>query len=372
MPLAVVEYLKKHPLEQLLEEFPIRASTHIIHDNWVNLDYTSMAYDEAIKSHPIVCECRGLLLDMETLIPVARGFDRFFNYGELNTNFNFSSSFTVYPKLDGSLIMLYYAHNHWRWKTRGSANAHGTLNVSNLEKGFLTFEDLCDGLLLVNGWDLHALPRQYTYMFELTSQYNPVVVRYKAPTLSLLAIRHTLSGQFVDHQDLVATAGKLFGEANVLQPIFVTNNIDEVTEYVNSLDGLQDEGVVLVDENNQRLKIKNAEWCKLHKKVWGITQRKAVELVIENDADIDEICVYFPDLKTVVEKTRRDLTIMYEKLYSEYEAIKDIPLQKDFALEVLNTHKEYSSIFFAFRKQLNKEKIMQMIGKKYLENYTEE
>ena len=60
--------------------------------------------------HPVVRECRGLVLHAQTHDLVARSFPRFFNWGEMAEEmkgFDFSD-FTVHTKEDGSLVLLYF------------------------------------------------------------------------------------------------------------------------------------------------------------------------------------------------------------------------------------------------------------------------
>ena len=71
------------------------------------------------KMEPIVQECRGIILDY-ALNVVCRPFDRFFNYGEAETDKMDLTEYTYFPKLDGSLIKVYYWNNSWRIATRGT------------------------------------------------------------------------------------------------------------------------------------------------------------------------------------------------------------------------------------------------------------
>ena len=113
----VVDYLKMHSLEKLKNEFGIIVKEYP--DLYV-LNYDQI---ESPKTHPIVQECRGLILDKNYNI-VSRSFDRFFNYGENNTgeNCNFSKC-KIFEKLDGSLINVYYYNENWNVSTRGTAYA---------------------------------------------------------------------------------------------------------------------------------------------------------------------------------------------------------------------------------------------------------
>lgn len=366
--LAVVKYLKNHSVVELSQEFPIRVTKHPAY-NWYNFDYTSMAYDADIKKHPIVKECRGLLLDMDTLTPVARGFDRFFNLGELDTSFDTSQRFYVYPKLDGTYIMLFYADNKWHLKTRGSTTALGTVKDSN----DVTFHDLFMSYAKQQNWDFDTLPTYYTYLFELTTPFNPIVVRYPDTKATLIGIRSTQYGFLLNIDHFRCKLVQYFGDDNVLKSLMYTSNLREVTEYVASLNGLENEGVVLVDDYNTLLKIKNKDWTAFHKKVWGITAIKAIELLINNDPDLDEITVYFPDIANTIISTRKHLTDTYEYIYNDYLELKKLSTRKEFAQAVFSDikRKSYSPVYFGLYDNYPLEQLLTMIGKVYLNELKE-
>lgn len=78
-------------------------ATHSETDPLVILNYDQI---ESPKTHPVVRECRGLVLEKDTWNVVARAFTRFFNYGETDCQFDWSK-FTATTKEDGSLLLLY-------------------------------------------------------------------------------------------------------------------------------------------------------------------------------------------------------------------------------------------------------------------------
>jgi hypothetical protein len=85
-------------LEKLKEELGIKFK--IYHeDGIVILNYDQI---ESPKSHPIVIECRSLILNIYTLGVVSRKFDRFFNHGEcpeFYSDFDINRSYVFYPLL---------------------------------------------------------------------------------------------------------------------------------------------------------------------------------------------------------------------------------------------------------------------------------
>ena len=73
--MKTIEYIKKNGIESLKSEFGINVKEY---DDLFVLNYDQI---ESPKTHPIVQECRSLILDKQFNV-VSRSFDRFFNFGE--------------------------------------------------------------------------------------------------------------------------------------------------------------------------------------------------------------------------------------------------------------------------------------------------
>ena len=124
--LEVQKYLQTKTLENLTEELGIRCKVYE-EENIVLLDYDQI---ESPKTHPIVRECRSLILALSDFSIVSRKFDRFFNHGEAleyYSDFSFENA-VAFEKADGSLIGVYYNPftNRWDISTRGMAKAEGS------------------------------------------------------------------------------------------------------------------------------------------------------------------------------------------------------------------------------------------------------
>jgi hypothetical protein len=75
--LYVQQYLiDGNSLSSLNENYGIKTT---IRDDLVILNYSQI---DSPKKHPIVMECRGLVLEIPSYRIVARSFPRFFNWGE--------------------------------------------------------------------------------------------------------------------------------------------------------------------------------------------------------------------------------------------------------------------------------------------------
>src|SRR3990167_1264052 len=107
--MKVIQYLKEFGIDKLKEEFFIKVKEY-------EEGLLVLNYDQINKptTHPIVMECRGLILDKNFNI-VSRSFDRFFNLGEATEtqeHIDISKAY-LHDKIDGSLIKIY------RWNGDG-------------------------------------------------------------------------------------------------------------------------------------------------------------------------------------------------------------------------------------------------------------
>ncbi len=121
--METISFIQEHGLDALKEELGIKIKPY---EDFgiVVLNYSQI---DSPKTHPVVMECRGLILDSETFQPLCRTFKRFFNFGEApETYVDFLIENSVaYDKLDGSLIKIWYHPKTDRWYcgTRGTAFA---------------------------------------------------------------------------------------------------------------------------------------------------------------------------------------------------------------------------------------------------------
>ena len=127
--LHVSRLLANGGVKNLCDKFKVKIKNYTEHDLMV-LNYESFERD---RDHPVVVECRGLILNSRTYAVVSRSFDRFFNFQELLQNiggedahhklFQSKENFKFYEKIDGSLIKIYKYNGEWHASTRGSAFA---------------------------------------------------------------------------------------------------------------------------------------------------------------------------------------------------------------------------------------------------------
>lgn len=351
--MKTIEYINQYGIERLKEELDIIVKEYPEHGIMV-LNYNQIG---SPKTHPVVMECRGLILEMGSLKVVSRGFDRFFNYAEAPefSSFNFEEA-EVCEKVDGSLIKIYNHDGIWYISTRGTAFAESECN------GFgLTFRDLVlraipdDVRIHENGATSFIskdeafqescnfwLDTDWTYIFEFTSAENRVVTRYEGYNLTFLAARHNQTGEYGDEYEERAAVDAF--ECAVAKR-YKFDTIEHCLEMVKELPDMQ-EGYVVYVGGKPVCKIKSPAYVVAHRiKGEGLTPKRIMQLVLMNE--VDEYLAYFEEdrkfFEPYVNALNAGLELM-EEVFIQFEGIED---QKEFALKVSKFN--FSAVLFKAR-----------------------
>jgi hypothetical protein len=338
--LPVQEFLQNNGLQKLEEQYAIR-STHHPTLPLVILNYTQGRSQP--KDHPIVRNCRALVLEKDSWKVVGKSFDRFFNYGEIQSDlekFDWSN-FEVQEKVDGSLMNLFNYQGTWMVTTRASF-ADGKICPSMTDKTWS--EVFFDSIHLTSFMNNST----WTYAFELCSPFNKIVKSYETPQLYLLAAFDNDSSD-----ELGSLYSQYRAEEMQIQhlKIYPMKSVLEIQSYLNddSLDKTF-EGFVIKDRNNNRIKMKNDDYVMLSRMKGPdgnlFHTRNLLPWVLANDEA--ELLIYYPEAKPMIDGIRDILQRNYSNLEQLWLKTKDISNQKEFALAI----KDYplSSILFTCRK----------------------
>jgi T4 RnlA family RNA ligase len=321
----------------------------------VNLKYCQIKSD---KHLPIVQECRGIILEVGTWNVVARGFERFFNYGEEVRNWDKvdynSTDLGVFEKVDGSIITMFNYEDEWRISTSGVIDAS-----SNINGGVMTFKDLFDkAVSRYESTFYDHIDKKYIYVFELISPYNRVVTEYSYPDVRVLSMRHADTMEEL-HIDEINEA-KPFNVLGATR--FMLNGIDGIMESLYALPYKQ-EGFVVVDFNRKnefgnfaRVKMKTEEYVRLHhlKDSVGASPRRLVEVVVANEGD--EVSATFPEfeegirtIETIYKDYKKDFVKSW--LAVAHLHVPDMSREEiaTYAKAVMSEHKAYSWLLFKMR-----------------------
>lgn len=317
-----IEKLNKH-----IEDGYIRFQTNETGDLFI-YNYTDKTQYEQ-NWDEMTLMCRGLILDKDYNI-IARSFDKFFNYEELvNKGKDIPNlPYEISSKLDGSMIIAFYWKMQWCTATRGSFNSDQAKKAESL-----FFEKYV--------YNLFKMDPSKSYIYEILYPENRVVCNYgDKEELVLLTIIDPETGKdCLDDRNLSFKRPKVY------------NNYDYTT-IRDEIDGTNDEGFVVKFSNGFRMKIKYAEYCRLHKLMCGINERRLWELLSNNES-IDYILENVPDeFYDWVKKVIKDLNDKYKRIelftHKIFWDISDWPnsTRKDKALYIMKYHKEFSSIIF--------------------------
>lgn len=339
--LHVQQYLASKSFEELTAELGIRVVRHDTEPLAI-LNYDQI---DSPKTHPVVRECRGLVLNTDTKQIVARSFPRFFNWGEVQEemkDFDFSD-FCVQSKEDGSLVLLYHYMGRWRANTRGSFG----MDTMQFQR-FTWQEGFCQAMGISSLSELEGkLDPDVSYVCEFCSPWNKVVRTYTEPKLYLLTcFRGEREVPFLDVDQMLTPH---FSRPD----LFSFQNIEQVQTFLNG-QGEQDptfEGVVIRDRHGQRWKIKSATYLGLHR-LRGegdnlYNPKNIIPFVLAGESS--ELLTYFPEVEETFNEIKAKVGSAYTQMMEVWEAAKDIPVQKDFALAILKKT-PFTGILFNARK----------------------
>ena len=289
----------------------------------------------------IVQESRGIIFykNNDKFIPVCVPMFKFFNYSSPNAAKIDWSSAKIQEKVDGSLIKLFY-HNGWKWATNGMIDANDaplsdTENLAN----FMDLIKKTKEYEIINE-NLDTLEKDVTYMFELISPYNSVVVPYKETKLIKLSERNnkTLQEYFCPLLDITNP-----------KEYFFDKNLDTIVNIAKDLP-YDEEGYVVVDKDFNRIKIKSPAYvASFFMKSNGIVNtRRIIELI--KSGDKEEFLTYYPEYDTMIKDVEDKINKCEIEIENAIDFVSHNPFnnRKDLALYLQNKEPYIKSACFCF------------------------
>lgn len=342
MELWVQKYLRAGNTPESLSSLEIKSRRHRRHPNLVLLKYDIFAN----FSNPIARECRGIILDeSDNWNVVSRAFDKFFNYGEGHAADIDWSTARVQEKLDGSLCCMYHYAGEWHVATSGTPDALGEVRGSGVQESMQqstgrTFAQYFWDTFKAEGGTLPEGYEYLTFVFELMGPANRVVVVHEREWLRLLAVRERQTGLELNIE--------MMSELVNIPPVrsFPLSSVKEIFDSFERISPVSQEGYVVVDGKGQRIKIKHPGYVALHHAKDGMSPKAFAE--IARQGEVPEVIAAFPEFAPLLDEARAKFLTFMERCQADYDRIKDIPVQKDFALEALKT--PHSAALFHLRK----------------------
>lgn len=283
------------------------------------------------RNHPVLMKCRGIVVDEKGKV-LNYPFDRFFNdFEKEKCDIDWNTA-EAQEKIDGSLISVFWGNDKWQITTRGSFYPN---NQAEFDNWFLE---------QFHEFDL--LEKDCCYMFELVSKNNRVVTWYKEEFIVLIGARY-LTGSFKFKEFAHALLNAVAKELNVKRPkVYSISDLKGCKKLFDQLKE-DDEGLVVVDENFNRIKLKQESYFKLSR-IKMLKPEDLLDYVLGRTEIDQEYLAKIPEVIAEIEKIKETWDNYKNIVWATFEDIKPLAekSRKDFALEA-NQH-----IYKAFLFQL--------------------
>lgn len=332
-------------------------------------------------SDPVVREARGIIIDFDTLDVVCWPFTKFCNIEEsFHDEIDWNTA-VVEQKVDGSICKLFYNHKqrHWQWATNSEIDAHN--NTCNSGRTFYELIHKCENFKDILIGDLN---KNCTYIFELTTPENRVVIDYgNVYKLWHLSTRGNITGNEYEGDSI-----------GIERPrVYPLQTLEECKEAVKSLNNRQDnvkaEGFVVHDADYHRVKIKTPEYIVAHKMIanYNFSKKHILEVIHNNAEWIPSIVSEYPfselyftyyKYKLVEVKCQMiEALILADRYYEEYdhdrkavyEKLKDNP-HVALAMKYISNNLQLSSQEYVVRfKNWYVKKYKKHYEDKFVEEY---
>lgn len=318
------------------------------HDNWEELlstapynlkisrdgDYIMFKYNQLYSDFkiPLVREARGIIFRESNWDCVSQKFLKFGNYGESYCPDIDWSTASVQEKIDGSLIGVFY-DNGWHICTNGTIDAFKS-NLNDVK--YQNFGQLVLDAIRQVYHNEHSffetLDKNFTYMFELVSPYNRVVIPYETTKLYFLGLRDMRTGK------------ELFPKASPISHYFAIpkryslHSLEDVQNTANKL-GWDEEGFVVCDKNFNRVKIKSPQYVMAHyvRNNGVINTERLVQVVL--DGEQEEFLTYASDyaneLHEIEKVMHKIANVSVETMKAVFGASYEFETRGDYARDIV-------------------------------------
>lgn len=340
---------------------------------------------ESPKTHPLVIQCRSLIVDHSGKV-VSKKYDRFFNIGEcpeIVGQIDIADS-TIFDKEDGSLIGIWKNPFTKKWdiSTRSMPKSEGEFERPNGQ--ITTFREMVLETLGVSEdifqekmgeiADYYFSGEKLTFVFEWCHPENRIVTRYVKPEMFLVCATSSESSDIESTVQQTALLAEEFSKRfqNVSQIGYFNSHgktIQEIEFIVANLKDLKEGFVIQCNKTGIRAKIKSKTYVQAHRlrgEFKTPRDKDLCELIQTNETD--EFIAYFPEWEGRIRSIENQVESYINCIDACWKDLKDIENMKDFALAVQNTsfgsitsgmlyaRKRKGTDFEESKKQLSKNK----------------
>ncbi|GHU43376.1 hypothetical protein FACS1894190_13800 [Spirochaetia bacterium] len=244
-------------------------------------------YSDSDFNNEIVRECRGLIIDNKKLEPVCIPFFKFFNYGEEYAEKIDWDSAVVEEKIDGALIKVWNYGNEWMISTNNSIYADKVFlhseTMTNIDSDVKNMGELFRNALKEINFSFESLNPQCTYIFELVSPYNKLVIAYETTDVYHIGTRDNIIGHEIEV------------DIGIKKPkVYKCNNVNDLIDMASKLKSCE-EGYVVRDKNFKRVKVKSPAYVAFKHFIHDMNDERIINILRSNEDS--ELLTYFPEFR---------------------------------------------------------------------------
>lgn len=257
-------------------------------------------------------QCFGLIVDKITLKPISRAFNKMWEitgkYNEEDIHqliasheFFKTSTITTEEAIDGTLVRIFYQDGEWKKATKNCMNAYNAFWNSSK-----SFGEMFDECAINSKLNYDSLNQNYSYSFVIQHIENRIIVPYNQNTLVHLLTRDMETMEEIDV------------DIDIPKPRrFHFNNIHDIFySLINAPWTIQ--GYVLINENNDRLKIENPNYTYVKELKGNNTNLKIRILQLLHNRQKHEFLKFFPEYTPLVNSIILDIQHLATKIYRTY------------------------------------------------------
>lgn len=281
------------------------------------------------RTHPVLMKCRGLVIREDGCL-LNYPFERFFNdFEKEHVDIDWDSA-EIQEKLDGSLVCVFWNGEGWEITTRGMFYPSDAAS--------LDFAELFREYFKSFGW----MKREFCYMFELVTARNRIIKFYDEEGVYLVGVRR-LDDCMEVGQDILDKMAKLFRVSRPKK--YVAKNFEQCRELFEKFNE-DDEGLVVVDKNFNRVKVKQESYFRLVK-ISMLNEQHIFECVLGLTEIDSELLDRLPEVREKAMEIEDCWERILATITEVYERISDIKDRKEFALEAIKH--PFKGILFSIR-----------------------
>lgn len=238
--------------------------------------------DNSDYTNKIVQECNGIIMNKNNLNIVCYSFDKCSDKLEIPENFNKDKVYFE-NAVEGTLMRLYFYNDQWIISTKKCIDANKAFWMN--KRSFLELFKDCENVIGKKITEIDDLNKNYCYSFIIVHPENNIVIKYIEQAIFHIATRDMTSFNEIDQNIGI----------NKLPRSLISNSINSFVESVIASNNTSYEGVVFIDENYNRWKLRTAIFNHA-RELWGNTNNRMFRYMeLRKDSNLlHEYLMYFP------------------------------------------------------------------------------